>query len=66
MRRAGVGEARAEIHRLFSQLEINLTGIRDSLGGVENLEGDKIAFLVVVENDSRFILVAFVNGYVVS
>jgi len=71
-RRRGVWAGRAcieghepEIHWSFSQLKIDLSSISDSLRGVENLKGDKIAFLVIVENNTRFILVAFVNGYVV-
>jgi hypothetical protein len=52
-------------HESFSELKINLAGICDSLRGIKNLKRDKIPVLVIVENDSGFILVTFVDDHVV-
>src|SRR6516165_4161343 len=43
------------------QLELDSTRFADSLGGIENLQGDQVPLLVVVENHARFVLIALRN-----
>ncbi len=57
----------ARVHELLSRsFEFNFTGFGDPLRRIQNLQGKEVSLVVVVENDARFVFIAFCNLAVLS
>jgi hypothetical protein len=51
-----------ELSGLFGDLKVDLRRIRNAFRGVQDLERDKVAVHVVVEDDAGFLFVTFGDG----